>query len=105
VNSRRSQPESPDTARLDIDGRNPTSEVPDVTPSASSHFATQINSVPRNIFAARTITVTSPSTIAVPSNPLAARTPPMISPQVSPTKKKYYVILVGKCAGIYFGYW
>ena len=105
VNSRRSQPECQDTACRGIDGRNLTSSVPDVTPSASSHFATQINSVPRNTSAARTVTVNSPSTVTVPRNLLAARTPPIISPQVSPTKKKYYVVLVGKCAGIYFGHW
>jgi hypothetical protein len=51
----------------------------------------------------------SVSTSSVPSHSLAARPAPVstpgISPQVSPKKKRYYVILVGKCAGIYYDNW
>ena len=106
VNSGQSQPESQDIARQDtaclcLDGHNPTSQVPDVMPPTSSHLATQRNSVPRNTFAARTDSPYPPG----PNSPIAVRTPPNITPQVSPTKQKYYVILVGKCAGIYYGEW
>lgn len=101
VNSGRSQPEFQDTARLCLDGRNPASQVPDVMAPTSSHLATQRNSVPRNTFAVRTDSPSPPG----PNSPIAVRTPPNITPQVSPTKQKYYVILVGKCAGIYYGEW
>ena len=76
VNSGRSQQKSEDT-RLRVDGCNPATQV------------------------ART---DSPSLPGL-SSPIATRTPPIITPQVSPTKKRYYIVLVGKCAGIYYEDW
>lgn len=78
----------------------PKSQVPDVLPTFS-HLTTPRNSVSCNIFAART---DSPSPQGL-SSPIAIRTPPINTPQVSPIKKKYYVVLVGKCTGIYYGEW
>lgn len=62
--------------------------------SASSNLSTPAN--------------TMASTSGAPSVPLGVRTVPVIageSRQTSPRKKKYYVVMVGKCTGIYYAHW
>ena len=51
---------------------------------------------------------TAASTSNAPSHPIGVRTspvPPITLLQASPRKKKYYVIIVGKCTGIYYDHW
>ena len=67
------------------------------------------SSVPSQPFAVRAALVTPLSMDPVLSHSLAVRPAPVStpgnSPQVSPRKKRYYIILVGKCAGIYYDDW
>ena len=51
---------------------------------------------------------TMASTSGAPSLPLGVRTTPVagdMSLQAGPRKKKYYVVVVGKCTGIYYEHW
>ena len=51
----------------------------------------------------------TPTSINSSQSPLGIRTAPVansgMSPQTSPRKRRYYVILVGKCASIYYDEW
>ena len=77
--------------------------------STLSSISVSTNSFSSQPLAARAAPVTPSSIDPVLSRLLAPRPAPVstlgISPQVSPRKKKCYVILVGKCAGIYFDDW
>jgi hypothetical protein len=77
--------------------------------STLSSLSVSTSSVSSQPLATRAAPVTPSSIDPVLSCSLAARPAPVstpgISSQVSPRKKKYYVILVGKCAGIYYDDW
>jgi hypothetical protein len=51
----------------------------------------------------------TPTSMNSAQSPLGMRTAPVaisgVSPQTSTKKKRYYVVLVGKCAGIYYDEW
>lgn len=102
-----------------LDGHDPTSDGEGLT-SAFSRLSTSVNSSPVRSLAARTVPrVSARSNLSTPANtaastsdalslPLGVRTAPHtagMSPQTSPRKKKYYVIIVGKCTGIYYDHW
>jgi hypothetical protein len=50
-----------------------------------------------------------PMSMNSPQSPLGMRTAPVatagLSPQTSTKKRRYYVVLVGKCAGIFYDEW
>jgi hypothetical protein len=51
----------------------------------------------------------TPTSMNSPQSPLGMRTAPVatggLSPQTSTKKRRYYVVLVGKCAGIFYDEW
>ena len=90
--------------------------------STFSRLSTSANSSPVHPLAVKTVPrvsgcsnlSTSANTMAstsdAPSLPLGVRTVPdnartLSQMQSSPRKKKYYVVIVGKCAGIYYEHW
>lgn len=84
--------------------------------STPANTAALTSDAPSRPFGVRTAPVfstpanlnTAASTSNAPSRPLGVRTAPVSaarSPQASPRKKKYYVIIVGKCTGIYYDHW
>ena len=77
--------------------------------STLSSLSVSTSSVASQPLTARAAPVTPSSMDPVLRCSLAARPAPVstpgIMPQVSPRKKRYYVILVGKCAGIYYDDW
>jgi hypothetical protein len=85
-------------------------QMPDPLSTFSS-LSVSTNSVPSQPLSERAASVTPSSMdpILPMSRSLAARPAPVstpgILPTVSPRKKRYYVILVGKCAGIYYDDW
>ena len=92
---------------LCLDGREPSSEVNDLT-LALSHLSTSTNSGPNRPIDLPTALLT-PSTMnggaSLLGYPLTVRTVPATIATVSHGRKRYYVILVGKCAGIYHDMW
>ena len=58
-----------------------------------------------SVVTASTLTA-SASTTSFPTGSFPAQSAPVVSTsQVSPMKKKYYVVLVGKCAGVFYDKW
>ena len=90
-----------------LDGRQPSSEVDDLT-LALSRLSTSTNSVPNHPNRPTTAVVT-PATMnggaALLGHQLNARTVPATIAVVSQGRRRYYVIVVGKCAGIYHDIW
>jgi len=79
-----------------LDGHDPSAEVQDLT-SAFSGISTSTNYQNAQSLAS-----------SVPGHRLVPRTVPPItgtSRQVSPQKKRYYVVLVGKSTGVYYDVW
>jgi len=78
-------------------------------PSTPSSLSLSTSSVPSQPLSARPTPVTPSSMDPVLCRSLAARSAPIptpgITPQVSPRKRKYYVILVGRCTGIFYDDW
>lgn len=88
----------------------PLSEPQDLS-SADVTSALSCLSMSTSSIDARAAAVTQMSTNPFQSPSLAARPSPIstpariISPASSPRKKRYYVVLVGKCAGIFYDDW
>jgi hypothetical protein len=92
---------------LCLDGHDPSSEVDDLA-LAFSHLSTSTNSAPNYPIDPATAPVTPSTTnrgTAPLGYPLTARTVPATAAVVSYGRRKYYVIIVGKCAGIYHDMW
>lgn len=105
--SRQSQPEE---GYFDEGGSSSDIQMPNLLSTFSS-LSVSTSSVPSQpLFeGAASVTPSSMGPVLPVSRSLAARPAPVstpgISPPVSPRKKRYYVILVGKCAGIYYDDW
>lgn len=95
-------------SQLESSSRQSQPQMQDLMSTFSS-LSVSTSSVASQPLSARAASVTSLSMDPVLSRSLAAKPAPVstpgISPQVSPRKKRYYVILVGKCAGIYYDDW